>query len=62
MSHAGGTPPVLPGGYIFCDAAGAVVIPAGSLPEVLETARAVDAEDARFVERIRADANPGTPQ
>ncbi|MBQ0850422.1 RraA family protein [Streptomyces sp. BH-SS-21] len=53
---------VVPGDYVFCDAAGAVVIPAGSLPEVLETARAVDAEDARFVERIRTEANPATPR
>lgn len=49
---------IVPGDYIFCDAACAVVIPARSLSKVLETARAVDAEDARFVQQIRAEANP----
>ncbi|MFD5632073.1 RraA family protein [Streptomyces sp. NPDC127072] len=49
---------IVPGDYVFCDAAGALVIPARSLSKVLETARAVDAQDARFVQQIRAEANP----
>ncbi|OKK05255.1 dimethylmenaquinone methyltransferase [Streptomyces sp. CB02400] len=51
---------VVPGDYVFCDAAGAVVVPAGSWQVVLEAARAVDAEDTRFLRRIREEPVPRT--
>jgi regulator of RNase E activity RraA len=51
---------ITPGDYVFCDAAGAVVVPADSWQLVLETAREVDAEDARFLRQIREEAVPRT--
>lgn len=44
---------VIPGDFVFADAAGAVIIPAGLCDQVLSDARAIEAEDARFVESIR---------
>ena len=38
---------VMPGQYVFADRSGAVVIPDAQIEEVLEAARAVEAEDAR---------------
>jgi regulator of RNase E activity RraA len=46
---------VVPGDYVYADAAGAVVIPAGSIDRVLAEARRVDDEDAAAVERIRTE-------
>lgn len=50
---------LVPGDYVYADAAGAVVIPAASLNEVLAEARRVEAEDAEFIDRIRTE-NPAT--
>lgn len=46
---------VLPGDYIYADAAGAVVIPHDSIDRVLAEARKVDAEDAAALEQIRSE-------
>lgn len=43
---------VIPGMYVFADDSGAAVIPPAQLDEVLEGARAVQAEDAGFREQI----------
>jgi regulator of RNase E activity RraA len=43
---------VLPGQYVFADSSGAMVIPDGQIDEVIEGARAVEAEDARYREEI----------
>jgi regulator of RNase E activity RraA len=43
---------VLPGSYVFADASGAVVIPAGQVDDVVAEARRVAAEDAAFREQI----------
>jgi regulator of RNase E activity RraA len=51
---------ITPGDYVFCDAAGAVVVPVDSWQLVLETAREVEAEDARFLRQIREEAVPRT--
>lgn len=44
---------VTPGDYVYADASGGVVIPAGSLDRVLAEARIIADEDARSVEEIR---------
>ncbi len=49
---------VVPGDYVFADSSGAVVIPARSLPRVLDEAARVDAEDAEAAERIRGEELP----
>lgn len=46
---------IIPGDYIYADTAGAVVIPAGSIDDVLAEAHRVDEEDARSVDRIRLE-------
>lgn len=46
---------IVPGDYIYADTAGAVVIPAGSIDDILAEAHHVDEEDARAVERIRVE-------
>ena len=46
---------IVPGDYIYADTAGAVVIPAGSIDDILAEAHRVDEEDARAVERIRVE-------
>jgi 4-hydroxy-4-methyl-2-oxoglutarate aldolase len=43
---------VMPGQYVFADRSGAVVIPDAQLDQVLEGARAIEAEDARYREQI----------
>ena len=43
---------VLPGSYVFADASGAVVIPAGQVEHVVAEARRVAAEDAAFRDQI----------
>ena len=44
---------VLPGDYIYADSAGAVVIPAGALDRVLESAAEIDAGDEAYLSIIR---------
>ena len=44
---------VLPGDWIFADAAGAVVIPAGDIAAVLDAARAIEERDAAAVAAAR---------
>jgi 4-hydroxy-4-methyl-2-oxoglutarate aldolase len=46
---------VVPGQYVFADSSGAVVIPAQQIDEVIEGARAVEAEDARYREEIERE-------
>lgn len=46
---------IVPGEFIFADASGAVVIPESQVEDVLEEARRVGAEDARFIEEIRGE-------
>jgi 4-hydroxy-4-methyl-2-oxoglutarate aldolase len=46
---------VFPGQYVFADGSGAVVIPAEQIDEVIEGARAVGAEDARYKEDIERE-------
>ena len=53
---------VLPGSYVFADSSGAVVIPNGQLDEVIEGARAVQAEDAGDRENIREEILPKKPR
>jgi regulator of RNase E activity RraA len=45
---------VLPGDWIYADRAGAVVIPAGDLREILEEAARIEERDAAEVARMRA--------
>ncbi|MFD3518851.1 RraA family protein [Streptomyces sp. NPDC058653] len=45
---------VFPGDYLYADASGAVVIPAGSLERVIDEALKVEAEDAGFAQEIAA--------
>ncbi|MGY1433769.1 RraA family protein [Streptomyces reniochalinae] len=49
---------VVPGDYVFADSAGAAVIPAGSLPRVLDEAARVDAEDTEAAAQIRSENLP----
>jgi 4-hydroxy-4-methyl-2-oxoglutarate aldolase len=49
---------VMPGQYVFADSAGAVLIPAKQVDEVLEGARRVQAEDAAFREQISEERRP----
>lgn len=49
---------IVPGQYVFADSSGAVVIPEGQLEQVLELAREVEADDARFRRQI-ADEEAG---
>jgi 4-hydroxy-4-methyl-2-oxoglutarate aldolase len=46
---------VVPGQYVFADSSGAVVIPDQQVDEVLEGARAVQAEDERYRHEIRGE-------
>jgi 4-hydroxy-4-methyl-2-oxoglutarate aldolase len=46
---------VVPGQYVFADSSGAVVIPAQQIDEVIEGARAVEAEDASSREEIERE-------
>lgn len=49
---------VVPGDYVYADAAGGVVIPAGSLEAVLEEAERIVADDVLVQEDIRAGRRP----
>src|SRR5687767_9556699 len=53
---------VLPGSYVFADSSGGVVIPDGQLDEVIEGARAVQAEDAGDRENIKEENLPKKPR
>jgi regulator of RNase E activity RraA len=46
---------VVPGDYVFADRAGAVVIPADGIHEVIRAARAVEAADDQALDEIRAE-------
>jgi regulator of RNase E activity RraA len=46
---------IVPGQYVFADSSGAVVIPEAQLDEVIEGARAVEAEDEQYREQIRRE-------
>jgi 4-hydroxy-4-methyl-2-oxoglutarate aldolase len=50
---------VLPGQYIYADAAGAVVIPGDEVDDVLAEARRIVAEDETSRARIRGEITPG---
>jgi regulator of RNase E activity RraA len=43
---------------VFADSSGAVVLPVGQLEEVIERARAVQAEDAGYRDDIRREGLP----
>ena len=49
---------IMPGQYVFADSSGAVVIPVGQLDEVIEGARAVQAEDAQDRQDIEREQHP----
>jgi 4-hydroxy-4-methyl-2-oxoglutarate aldolase len=51
---------VMPGQYVYADAAGAVVIPEGEIDDVLAEARKVEAEDEAFRARSAGERMPGT--
>ena len=50
---------VMPGQYVYADAAGAVVFPDGEVDEVLEEARKIAAEDEAFRARIAGEDMSG---
>ena len=50
---------VIPGFYVFADSSGAVVIPDAQVDEVIEGARAVEAEDASYRAEIRQERTLG---
>jgi regulator of RNase E activity RraA len=52
---------IQPGDYLYVDPSGGVVVPAADLDEVVEVARAVEAEDVRTLARIRQEG-PGEHQ
>ena len=49
---------IVPGQYVFADSSGAMVFPIGQLEEVIEGARAVQAEDAGYREEIQREGVP----
>ena len=49
---------IIPGQYVFADSSGAMVFPIGQLEEVIEGARAVQAEDAGYREDIQREQPP----
>ena len=49
---------VIPGFYVFADSSGAVVIPEAQIDEVIEGARAVEAEDDGYLAQIRQERVP----
>jgi regulator of RNase E activity RraA len=51
---------ICPGDYVFADASGAAVIPAGDVRAVLRTANQIVAADAESVVTIRGES-PNTP-
>ncbi|MGH7425048.1 MAG: RraA family protein [Candidatus Methylomirabilales bacterium] len=46
---------VMPGDYIYADSAGAVVITAGAVREVLEEAARIGSQDAVYLDQIKAE-------
>jgi regulator of RNase E activity RraA len=48
------------GDYVYADATGAVIVPAGSLDRVLDEAARVEAEDEKDAEQIRREPRPAT--
>jgi 4-hydroxy-4-methyl-2-oxoglutarate aldolase len=51
---------VMPGDYVYADASGTVVVPAGEIEAILEEANRVADEDARFIDEIgREDPSTG---
>ena len=50
---------VVPGTYVFADSSGAVLIPEGEVGQVLELAREVEADDARFRQQIAGERAVG---
>jgi regulator of RNase E activity RraA len=46
---------VVPGQYVYADAAGAVVFPEGEVDQVLDEARKIAAEDKAFRARIAGE-------
>jgi 4-hydroxy-4-methyl-2-oxoglutarate aldolase len=50
---------VLPGDWIYADASGVAVIPAGDVAAVLEEAVRIEERDAQVIARIREDAARG---
>jgi 4-hydroxy-4-methyl-2-oxoglutarate aldolase len=51
---------VMPGQYVFADSSGAVVIPDGQIDDVLAGARAVNDEDARYLDEISRERLSGS--
>jgi 4-hydroxy-4-methyl-2-oxoglutarate aldolase len=51
---------VMPGQYVFADRSGAVVIPDGQIDDVLAGARAVNDEDAGYLDEISRERLPGS--
>jgi 4-hydroxy-4-methyl-2-oxoglutarate aldolase len=51
---------VMPGQYVFADSSGAVVIPDGQIDDVLAGARAVNDEDAGYLNEISRERLPGS--
>jgi 4-hydroxy-4-methyl-2-oxoglutarate aldolase len=51
---------VMPGQYVYADAAGAVVIPEGEIDHVLAEARKIESEDEVFRARIAGEGLSGT--
>jgi 4-hydroxy-4-methyl-2-oxoglutarate aldolase len=49
---------IMPGQYVFADSSGAVVFPVGQLDEVIEGARAVQAEDVEDRQHIEREQLP----
>jgi 4-hydroxy-4-methyl-2-oxoglutarate aldolase len=49
---------IMPGQYVFADSSGAVVFPVGQLDEVIEGARAIQAEDAEDRQDIEREQLP----
>jgi 4-hydroxy-4-methyl-2-oxoglutarate aldolase len=50
---------MMPGQYVYADAAGAVVIPEGEVDDVLAEARKIVTDDEAFRARIGGEATPG---
>lgn len=46
---------VVPGDFVYADAAAAVIVPAGLVDEVFQLAARIELEDAAFLTRIRAE-------
>ncbi|MFA4938846.1 RraA family protein [Brevundimonas sp.] len=51
---------IIPGDYLFADAAGAVVVPVSAIEDALTLALEIQADDARYLEAIRLE-DPHAP-